>query len=46
MWRQAVSPLGQARAGAGASPLATTMYRDAGRRFWREQADAEMPELP
>jgi len=27
MWRQAVSPLGQARAGAGASPLATTMCR-------------------
>jgi hypothetical protein len=46
MWRQAVSPLGQARAGAGASPLATKMYRDAGTRFWREQADAEKPELP
>jgi len=27
MWRQAVSPLGQARAGVGASPLATTMCR-------------------
>ena len=26
--------------------MATTMHRDAGMRFWREQGDAEMRELP